>query len=67
MTLNERVLAMQDDLLACLQVSEVGVKAMKDGEVLLEVTYSREALMHRNFSFLDPVKLTEECGAVFSE
>lgn len=55
------------DLLACLPVSEVGVKAMKDGEVLLEVTYSREALMHRNFSFLDPVKLTEECGAVFSE
>ncbi len=54
------------DLLACLPVSEVGVKAVKDGKILMDVTYRRETLMHRNFSFLDPVKLTEECGAVFS-
>ena len=54
------------DLLACLPVSEVGVKAMRDGKTVMEVTYGREQLMHRNFSFLDPVKLTEECGAEFA-
>ena len=55
------------DLLACLPVSEVGVKAVADGETVMEVTYTREQMMHRNFSFLDPVALTEECGATFSE
>ena len=54
------------DLLACLPVSEVGVTALADGKTVMEVTYSREQMMHRNFSFLDPVKLTEECGAKFS-
>ena len=54
------------DLLACLPVSEVGVKALQDGRSAMEVTYRREDMMHRNFSFLDPVKLTEDCGAVFS-
>jgi hypothetical protein len=54
------------DLLACLPVSEVGVKALQDGRTAMEVTYRREDMMHRNFSFLDPVKLTEECGAVFN-
>ena len=54
------------DLLACLPVSEVAVKAVQDGKTVMEVTYSREQLMHRNFSFLDPVKLTEECGAEFA-
>ena len=53
------------DLLACLPVSEVGVKALQDGRTAMEVTYRREDMMHRNFSFLDPVKLTEDCGAVF--
>ena len=53
------------DLLACLPVSEVGVYAQLDGKTVMEVTYSREQMMHRNFSFLDPVKLTEECGAKF--
>ena len=53
------------DLLACLPVSEVGVKAVQDGKTVMEVTYRREQLMHRKFSFLDPVKLTEECGAAF--
>ena len=51
------------DLLACLPVSEVGVKAVWDGKTVMEVTYRREQLLHRSFSFLDPVKLTEECGA----
>ena len=55
------------DLLACLPVSEVGVKAVADGETVMEVTYTREQMMHRNFSFLDPVALTEECGATFRE
>ena len=54
------------DLLACLPVSEVGVKALLDGRSAMEVTYRREDMMHRNFSFLDPVKLTEDCGAQFS-
>ena len=54
------------DLLACLPVSEVEVKAVRDGKTVMEVTYGREQLMHRNFSFLDPVKLTEECGAEFA-
>ena len=53
------------DLLACLPVSEVGVKAVQDGKTVMEVTYRREQLMHRNFSFLNPVELTEECGAKF--
>lgn len=54
------------DLLACLPVSEVGVKAMQDGKAVMDVTYHREQLLHRNFSFLNPVKLTEECGAGFT-
>ena len=54
------------DLLACLPVSEVGVKALQDGRSAMEVTYRREDMAHRNFSFLDPVKLTEDCGAQFS-
>ena len=54
------------DLLACLPVSEVGVKALLDGRTTMEVTYHREDMMHRNFSFLDPVKLTEDCGAQFA-
>ena len=55
------------DLLACLPVSEVGVKAVQDGKAVMDVNYRREQLLHRNFSFVSPVKLTEECGAVFSD
>ena len=55
------------DLLACLPVSEVGVKAVQDGKAVMDVTYRREQLLHRNFCFVSPVKLTEECGAVFSD
>ncbi|MBR6164606.1 MAG: hypothetical protein IKQ45_01605 [Clostridia bacterium] len=54
------------DLFACLPVGEVGVAASRNGIPVMQVSYRREQLMHRNFSFLDPVKLTEECGAVFS-
>ncbi|MER2183886.1 MAG: hypothetical protein ABTA22_10225 [Clostridia bacterium] len=54
------------DLLACLPVNEVGVKAVQDGKTVMEVTYCRDQMMHRNFSFLDPVKLTEECNAKFT-
>ena len=53
------------DLLACLPVDEVGVTAAHNGETVMEVTYRREDMMHRNFRFLDPVQLTEECGARF--
>lgn len=55
------------DLLACLPVGEVGVSAVQEGQEAMTVTYRREQMLHRNFSFLDPVKLTEECGAAFSE
>ena len=54
------------DLLACLPVSEVHVTASWQGKTVMDAVYSREQLLHRNFSFLDPVQLTEECGAVFS-
>lgn len=54
------------DLLACLPVDEVGVKAVDQGKTVMEVTFRREQMMHRNFSFLDPVKLAEECGAEFN-
>ena len=54
------------DLLACLPVSEVRVTASWKGETVMDAVYRREQLLHRNFSFLDPVKLTEECGAVFN-
>lgn len=53
------------DLLACLPVDEVKVTATRNGETAMEVSYRREQLLHRNFSFLDPVALTEECGAAF--
>ena len=55
------------DLLACLPVSEVRVTATQDGKPAMDVTYRREQLLHRNFSFLDPQKLTEECGAAFGD
>ena len=55
------------DLLACLPVSEIRVTASRGGQTAMDVTYRREQLLHRNFSFLDPEKLTEECGAVFSD
>lgn len=55
------------DLLACLPVSEVRVSAKYGNRQVLEVIYRREQLLHRNFSFLDPQELTEECNAVFGE
>ena len=54
------------DLLACLPVSEVHVTASWQGKTVMDALYCREQLLHRNFSFLDPVQLTEECGAVFN-
>ena len=54
------------DLLACLPVSEVHVTASWQGRTVMDAVYRREQLLHRNFSFLDPVRLTEECGAIFN-
>ena len=54
------------DLLACLPVSEVHVTASWQGKTVLDAVYRREQLLHRNFSFLDPVRLTEECGTIFN-
>ena len=54
------------DLLACLPVSEVKVTAKYRNRTAMEVVYRRDQLLHRNFSFLDPVALTEECGAIFN-
>ena len=53
------------DLLACLPVSEVDVQASWQGKTVMQVTYARENLMHKNFEFLDPVAFTEACGAKF--
>ena len=53
------------DLLACLPVSEVAVTGEMDGETVFSVTYTRQQLLHRNFVFIDPVALSEECGAVY--
>ena len=55
------------DLLACLPVSEVKVTAAGDDGNAMEAVYTREQLMHRNFRFLDPIRLTEECGANFGD
>jgi hypothetical protein len=54
------------DLLACLPVSEVKVTAKYRNRTAMEVVYRRDQLLHRNFSFLNPVALTEECGAIFN-
>ncbi len=53
------------DLLACLPVSEVGVTAYNDGELVMDVTYPREALRHINFQYADPEKLALQCGGIF--
>ena len=55
------------DLLACLPVGEVGVTAEMEGKTVLTVTYRRDQLMHINFNFLDPVRLTEDCGGRFGD
>ena len=55
------------DLLACLPVSEVKVTVTYGGRNAMAAVYRRDQLLHRNFSFLDPVALSEECGAVFTE
>ena len=58
-------LRMARDLMACLPVSEAGIKAWDQGRVVMDVTFTREALQHRNFLFEDPVETAVECGAVF--
>ena len=55
------------DLLAALPVREVGVTAYNEGKLLMEVTYPREKLRRRNYLFMDPIAVAEECGAVFPE
>ncbi|MBQ3278536.1 MAG: hypothetical protein IJG94_05180 [Clostridia bacterium] len=54
------------DLFACLPVEEVAVQALSDGKEIMNVTYRRDQLLHRNFSFLDPEAFAEECGAEYS-
>jgi hypothetical protein len=53
------------DLLACLPVKEVKVTAVQDGKEIFSAIYPRQQLLHRNFVFIDPVKLAEEIGAKF--
>ena len=53
------------DLLACLPVEAVTVTGECEGETVFTVTYTRQQLLHRNFVFVDPVALAEECGATF--
>ena len=54
------------DLFACLPVEEVAVRALSDGKEIMAVTYRREQLLHRNFSFLDPEAFAGECGAEYN-
>jgi len=54
------------DLLACLPVSEVAVTGEYNGETVYSATFTRQQLLHRNFAFVDPVALSEECGAAFN-
>ena len=53
------------DLLACLPVEEVAVTGENEGKKMFSVTYTRQQLLHRNFSFLDPEAFAEECGAEY--
>ena len=53
------------DLLACLPVSEVTVSGEWNGNTVFTATYPRRRLLHRNFTFIDPVAFSEECGAEF--
>lgn len=53
------------DLLACLPVEEVTVTGEYEGKEVFTVTFTRLQLLHRNFTFVDPVALSEECGAIF--
>ena len=55
------------DLLACLPVNEVKVTAEQDGREVFSATYPRQELLHRNFAFIDPVRLAEDLGAEFKE
>ena len=55
------------DLLACLPVKEVKVTAEQDGKTVFQATYPRQRLLHQNFTFIDPIKLAEDCGAEFEE
>ena len=53
------------DLLACLPVEEVTVTGEDGSDTVFTATYTRQQLLHRNFAFVDPVALSEECGASF--
>ena len=53
------------DLLACLPVEEVTVTGESEGRTVFTVTFTRMQLLHRNFTFVDPVELSRECGAEF--
>ena len=50
------------DLFAALPVSEVTVRGTRNGGTNLDVTYRREQLLKKNFSFLDPAGFAEKCG-----
>ena len=54
------------DLLACLPVEEVVVKGTFEDKDVFTVTYPRQQLLHRNFMFVDPIELSQECGAIFA-
>lgn len=53
------------DLLACLPAEEACVTAYHEGKAVMEVTYPRRMMTHRNYRFLDPVEFSRECGARF--
>ncbi|MCQ2457725.1 MAG: hypothetical protein MJ142_03210 [Clostridia bacterium] len=48
------------DLFAVLPVSEVGVEACENGEVLFSAEYTRDRLRKRSFACTDPMDFAEE-------
>ncbi len=60
-------LRMARDLFACLPVNEVNITALAGETPVMTVTYRRDQLYKRNFSFLDPIAFAKECGAQWPE
>lgn len=54
------------DLMALLPVCETAVTAMRDGQVLAQITYTRQELQKVRFSVVDPVAFATACGGTLA-
>lgn len=57
---------MARDLFALLPVTAVQIRATKNEQTLLEVSFEKTEMLKVRFAFIDPVDFTEACGGVFS-